>query len=213
MLHLIIAEALGTFILTFIGGAAILGNTGIVGIALAHGLALMVAIYALGHISGCHANPAVSVSLWLTKNLETNKLPVYVLSQCFGAVLAALAIIAVYHPYGNVGLPEFASGVTRARGVITEGLLTFILVLAVYAMTVDKRATKGFHGLVIGMVLTLDILAGGAITGASMNPARSFGPALVSGVWTNHLVYWAGPITGGVLAALLYKYLLGESKK
>lgn len=213
MLHLIVAEALGCFILTFVGGAAMVADTGLVAVAFAHGLGLMVAVYSLGHISGCHANPAVSISLWVTKHLETDKLLLYVLSQIFGAFLAAIALLIVFKTDSGLGLPELAAGVTIGRGTLTEALLTFLLMLAIYGTMIDKRATRGFHGLVIGLAYTGCILSGGKITGASLNPARSLGPALVSGNWSNHMVYWAGPIVGGVLAALLYKYILADSKK
>jgi MIP family channel proteins len=213
MLDLIIAEALGAFILTFVGGAAILADTGLVAIAFAHGLGLMVAIYTVGYVSGCHANPAVSISLWLTKHLETRKLLLYVLSQCFGAFLAAVALIIVFKSNGELGVLKLAPGVTVGRGVLTEALLTFLLVLSVYGTAVDKRAVRGFSGLVIGLTLTGCIMAGGTVTGAALNPARAFGPALVAMEWKDHMVYWAGPIVGGVLAAMLYKYLLAEDKK
>jgi len=122
-----------------------------------------------------------------------------------GSLFGAIYLLLVFtsHP-GNLGSQALAPGVTFSQGVLLESILTFFLVFVIYAVAVDERAPKGIYGLAIGMTLAFCILAGGTVTGASLNPARSFGPALISGTWTNHLVYWIGPIFGGVGAGLLY---------
>lgn len=205
------AELIATFGLTFIGGGAILSDPlshiGLVGIALAHGLALMSMIYATGHISGGHVNPAVTIGLLCAGKIELPKAVGYVVAQCAGAVLAAYCLMHVFGANaGNLGTPGMGAGVTFNQALITEIILTFFLVFTVYGTAVDRRAPAGMYGLAIGLVIAFDILAGGSISGASMNPARSFGPALVSGTMGNHLLYWIGPVIGGALGALVYKY-------
>ncbi len=204
-----LAEAIGTFALVFIGGGAILSDAltgmGLLGVALAHGLVLMCMIYVLGHISGAHFNPAVTIALWITNKIESEKALGYIVSQLFGSVIAALYLLLIFTDKpGNLGSQALAPGVLFSQGVLLEAILTFFLVFVVYGVAVDDRAPKGIYGVAIGMTLAFCILAGGTVTGASLNPARSFGPALVSGTWANHLVYWIGPIIGGVGAGLLY---------
>jgi MIP family channel proteins len=210
---LYIAEAMGTFALVFIGGGAILSDSilhfGIIGVALAHGFILMCMIYALGHISGAHFNPAVTIGMLITNKIEPEKALGYILSQLFGSIIAALYLLLIFTSKpGNLGSQTLAPGVAFSQGFLLEAILTFFLVFVVYGVAVDERAPKGIYGLAIGMTLAVCILAGGSMTGASLNPARSFGPALVSGTWQNHLVYWLGPIFGGGAAALLYDNLL-----
>ena len=214
-----LAEAIATFALVFVGAGAILANSyspiGILGIALAHGLVLMCMIYAIGHISGGHVNPSVTIGMWITKKINTIQAVGYIFSQLLGAVIAALLLKIVFSgaPASlNLGTPGL-SGISFGTGVLIEIILTFLLVFTIFGVAVDKRAPKGFYGLAIGLVLTFDILVGGALTGASMNPARTFGPALVSGFWQNHLVYWIGPIIGGIVAAVLYNFILLKEGK
>jgi aquaporin Z len=211
-----LAELVGTFALTFIGGAAIInGQAGLVGIALAHGLALSVMISCLGHISGGHFNPAVTAGFLATRRMSAGEGAVYVGSQLVGATLAAILLRAfVPGAMGaKLGGQALAPGVGFGAGVGIEVILTFLLVFTVFATAVDERgAFKMIAGFGIGLVVAFDILAGGPLTGASMNPARSFGPALVSASWSGHLVYWIGPLIGGAVAALLYDNLLMEKK-
>jgi MIP family channel proteins len=208
-----IAEFIGTFALVFIGAGAVAAGGSLVAVALAHGLVLMCMVYAVGHISGCHINPAVTIGMWVTKKIDGAKAFGYIVFQIFGGLVAAyfLAVIFANPNYGAISLAE---GVSFGQGLLVEAILTFFLVFVIFGVAVDKRSAKGIYGVAIGMVLSFSILMGGALTGASLNPARSFGPALVSGMWMNHLVYWIGPIIGGIIAAILYNgYLMKLDRK
>ena len=211
-----IAELIGTFALVFIGGAAIInGSAGLIGVALAHGLTVAVMVSALGHISGGHINPAVTMGFLATGKISPKDGVMYILFQLIGGSLAALALLKLVPGAEGAGLggQYLAGNVSVGAGIGIEIILTFFLVLVVFGTAVDERGTfKSIAGFGIGLVVAVDILAGGPFTGASMNPARSFGPALVSGEWTNHIVYWVGPIVGGVIAAVLYNSLFLNKK-
>jgi MIP family channel proteins len=217
-----LAEFLGTFFLCFAGIAAILSNTpavgaglGIVGIALAHGLALSVAVNAFGGVSGAHFNPAVTTGMLATGRISAPNALIYIVAQLVGATAAALMCKAAFPvdavAAANLGIPLPAAWATTNVVVGVEFVLTFLLMIAIFGTAVDERgrAVK-IGGLGIGLTVTFDILAGGAVTGASMNPARSFGPALVQGFWTWHGFYWIAPIAGAVVAALVYEHLILE---
>ena len=221
----LIAEFIGTFALIFIGAGAICadamtgGGLGIVGIALAHGLTIMVMVYAFGHISGGHFNPAVTFAMAITKQIKPDKAGSYVIAQLAGGAAAAFLLAQMYGeymthvPYLGATMINF-SAVTIPGAIVVEAILTFFLVTVIYAMAVDGRSSKPAIGLAIGLTITLDILMGGPLTGASMNPARTFGPALATGNWADHWVYWVGPLAGGGLAGLLYENtLLKRGKK
>ena len=210
-----IAEFVGTLALIFIGAGSICANqflgggVGLVGIALAHGLPIAVLVSAIGHISGGHINPAVTIGVWAAGKIPTREALVYWAAQLAGGLAGAALLVLAFDPATraavNLGTPSLASGVTLFQGIVVEVLLTFFLVFTVFATAIDDRgAFKMVGGFAIGMVVTFDILAGGALTGASMNPARSFGPAVVANFWTAHLVYWVGPLAGGLLAGLFY---------
>lgn len=212
-----LAEAIGTFALIFFGAGSIVmdhytgGGVGLVGIALAHAVALAVAITATAHISGGHINPAVTIGAWIGKVIDGRMALIYIVAQLLGAVVAASFLSSLY-PAASVeavslGTPMLADGVSVSTGIMVEAILTFFLVFAVFGTAVDARAPR-LGGWAIGLVLVFDILAGGPLTGASMNPARTFGPALVGGHWANHIVYWVGPILGGIVAAGVYSRLL-----
>lgn len=214
-----IAEFIGTFALIFVGVGAIAGDflnggqTGLVGIALAHGLTIAVMVSATAAISGGHLNPAVTIGLLSAKKIDAPGAVTYIAAQCLGAIAAA-ALLKVCIPAAaltavNMGTPALASGITVGMGLITEIILTFFLVFVIYGTAVDKRAPH-VGGLFIGLTVTLDILIGGPITGAAMNPARHLGPALLGGGLDNLWLYWVGPIIGGVLAALCYNKFLEE---
>lgn len=210
-----VAEMIGTFALTFIGGAAIInGQAGLIGVALAHGLTVAIMVSAIGHISGGHINPAVTIGFLVTGKMDVKESGVYVTSQLVGAVLAAHGLAHLIPGAIDAGLggQSIAADVTVGFAVLIEMILTFVLVFTIFATAVDEKgAFKAVAGFAIGMVVTIDILAGGPVTGASMNPARSFGPALVSENWINHHVYWIGPIIGGAIAAKLYDTLFLKS--
>lgn len=208
------AEAIGTFALTFIGICAICMNMGgLTGIALAHGLTIAIMVSALGHISGGHFNPAVTIGALVGGKIKGSNAVAYVIAQLLGAVVAALAAKAVIPAplaeMGKLGTPMPGEGIAFGPAVLTEVITTFFLVLAVFGTAIDSRAPK-VGGLFIGLAVAIGILAGGPISGASMNPARTFGPALVGGYWDMHLVSWVGPIIGGVLAAAVYAKFLGK---
>lgn len=213
-----LAEFIGTLALIFVGGASILsdqlsgGNVTLVGIALAHGLTIAVMASAFGHISGAHLNPAVTVGAFVAKKISAADGAVYWISQLAGAAAGALLLTLVFDPAttsaANLGTPGFGAGVSISQGLTFEIVATFFLVLVVCATAIDERgAFSVVSGLPIGFVVTFDILAGGPLTGAAMNPARVFGPAAVGGYWANHWVYWVGPLLGGAFAGLLYSGL------
>ncbi|SRR5688500_5125561 len=212
-----LAELLGTFALVFFGAGSVASKYfpeatyGIFGVAVAHGLVLAVMVTALMGISGGHLNPAVTLGLVVVRRTEVKAGVAYVVAQLAGAVLAALMIKVVY-PIGvvrpiSLGTPTIANTIQFHQAVILEGIMAFLLVSAVFGTCINPSAPK-LGGLGIGLALMVDILVGGPLTGAAVNPARAFGPALVSGQWVGHLAYWVGPLVGGVLAALLWEYVL-----
>ncbi len=214
----LVAEALGPFALVFAGAGSIVlasgnANIGLLEIALAHGLAIALLISALGHISGGHFNPAVTAGFWVTRRISTTLAIGYVLAQLAGGILGAVALV-LFFPEGlreaaNLGTPALGPGIDFGKAVGIEIILTFFLVLVIFGTAVDRRSAN-LGGLAIGLTVTMDILAGGPLTGAAMNPARALGPALLTGSWDDHLVWWIGPIIGGVVAAMLYHYLFSE---
>lgn len=213
-----LAELIGTFALCFIGAGAIVTDSlpgvqvGLVGIALAHGLVLAIMINATGHISGAHINPAVTIGFMITKRIEALKGVGYIISQLIGGALAGFSLRVIFNQQAwdatHLGTPALSQAVPFANGIYIEAILTFFLVFTIFAVAVDSRAPKNVYGFAIGLVLVFDILMGGPLTGASMNPARTFGPALAAGYFENHLVYWIGPVLGGSIAALLYHHFL-----
>ncbi len=213
-----VSEFLGTFSLVFIGAGAVLANAltggalGLLGIALAHGLVLMCMIYALAAFSGAHFNPAITIALWLNQRVESMRALQYVLSQLLGASAAGFLLLLLFPAATAAQLYGFPPNPDQTLGIALEAVLTFFLVSAVYGLAVSKKAPAHVFGLGIGLVLTFDILVGGSFTGAAMNPARAFGPALASGIWGPQLVYWAGPIIGALAASLVWEYLLGEKR-
>jgi aquaporin Z len=208
------AEFIGIFALVFVGGATIMSST-LNGInplllaAVAHGLILALMVTATMRISG-HLNPAVTLGFLVTKRIEPLMAAVYIVAQLLGAMLAAHALKLVFP--ANVAVATHLGGqaldpsVSMAQGIFCEAIATFFLMFVVFGTAVDPQAPK-VGGFAIGLTVTADILAIGSRTGASMNPARSFGPAVVSGFYTGHSVYWIGPILGACAAALLYDTL------
>ena len=205
-----LAELIGTFTLIFIGaGAGALAASsggGIVSVAFAHGIALMVIIYAWGSISGAHVNPAVTFSLALTGKTSWGEAAQYWVAQLIGGALGGFLLRFLLGTTGNLGMTLPAAGVSALQAVVLEAVLTFFLVTAVYGTAVAGRNGNA-AGLAIGFVLAMDILMGGSLTGASMNPARSFGPALAMGDFQSLWVYIVGPLAGGGAAALIYDNL------
>lgn len=214
-----IAEFIGTFTLIFVGVGAIAGDflnggqTGLVGIALAHGLAIGVMVSATMAISGGHINPAVTIGFLCTKKIDLAGAANYIIAQCLGAIVAMLLLKACLPSTAlvsvNMGTPALAVGISAGMGFLTEMILTFLLMFVIFGTAVDPRAPK-VGGLFIGLTIVLDILIGGPITGAAMNPARHLGPALLGGGLNDLWLYWAGPVVGAVLAAVVYDKFLQE---
>jgi len=215
-----LAEFLGTFYLCFAGIAAILcttpavgANFGLLGIALAHGLALSIAVNAFGGISGAHFNPAVTCGMLVTGRIKPALAVLYIVAQLMGASIAAITCRDVFPAEAiaatTLGLPLPAAWASTGTVFCIEFILTFLLMTSIFGTAVDERGkTVKIGGFGIGLTVTFDILAGGPITGASMNPARSFGPALVTGHWEWHWMYWLAPILGACAAAILYHWFL-----
>ena len=207
-----LAETIGTFGLVFFGVGAIMQQqatqtVGTTGIAVAHGLAILIGVYAFGHVSGGHFNPAISFGMWVTRRIGLRKMLYYWIAQLLGAVIAACIISTIYQggPVDvHLGTPSIDPTIGPKAGFAIEAILTFFLVTTVFGTAVDPRAPSGFAGLAIGLSITVCVLMGGALTGAAMNPARAFGPALASHYWQDLWVYWAGPLVGGGVAAILY---------
>ena len=232
-----LAELVGTYVLVFLGTGSVVvavlinkgwtpyaGNKFGVGfdlavwfaIGIAFGIAVIAMIYAFGHISGTHINPAVSVALWATKRMSTNDMVAYVVAQCIGATLgSATLVIILGSRAAETGLAATGmfDGVTYGQAIFCEAVGTFILMLTIMGSAVDKRAPGGFAGLAIGMVVAGVIVAIGNITGSAINPARAFGPYLANtlfggpNMWAQYPIYVIGPIVGAVIAAFLYDYI------
>lgn len=213
-----VAEFIGTFALIFVGVGAIAsdyisGASGLVGIALAHGLTIAVMASSTAAVSGGHLNPAVTIGALSAGKIDATNAAGYIVSQCLGGIAAAallkLCIPAAALEAVNMGTPALGAGISVSMGLITEIVLTFFLVFVVFGTAIDSRAPQ-VGALFIGLTVTLDILIGGPITGAAMNPARHLGPALLGGGLQNLWLYWVGPVVGGVLAAQVYHHVLEE---
>lgn len=223
-----VAELIGTFVLVFMGaGSVIIADSlmgpnrgiGFVGIAFAFGLSLLAMVYAIGSISGCHINPAVSISMLAAGKMKPQDTLMYIIAQCIGAVLAAsvLYVVAIGNPAYNIsanGLGQNGygaaspGGFSMASAFIAEVALTFIFLLVIFGSTSEK-APAGFAGISIGLSLVLIHLVGIPITGTSVNPARSLGPAvIVGGTALNQLwLFWTAPIIGGLIATAVWRLL------
>jgi MIP family channel proteins len=215
----LLAEFIGTFALIFIGAGAGALNAGLVGVAFAHGLVILGFAYAYGHISGTHINPAVTLGVWAAGKIDTARAGSYIVFQIAGGIVGALALRWVLGGTGTgLGLTQLAQGlevkgatitITPLVGVVLEAILTFFLVNAVMNAGISGKATIP-GGLAIGLTLTFCILMGGPLTGASLNPARSIGPAIAMENFNDLWVYLVGPVLGGVVAGLLYKTVFEE---
>jgi MIP family channel proteins len=226
----LVAEFIGPFALVFAGAGSIMlavtqgyGDGGtLVMVALAHGLAIGLMIAAAGHISGGHYNPAVTIGLWLGGKTGSMKAVAYIIVQLAGATAAALILKQIFDDsnatlansnaipavnYGGENDTDFLI-VGRANAFIIEIILTFFLVYVICGVAVDARGPHAIASLAIGLTITMDILVAGPMTGAAMNPARHFGPALVEGEWTDAWLYWVAPIAGAVIASILYNYVM-----
>jgi MIP family channel proteins len=207
-----IAEGIGTFILVFAGTGAVMVNQ-ISGGAITHlgiscvfGAVVAALIYTLGHISGAHFNPAVTLAFWSSGFFPRQKVLAYIVAQSLGAIAASGLLRLSLGFVAQLGATLPLNG-NWLQSFVLETILTSILMFVILGSGLDRRAPIGFAGLAIGLTVGLEAAFMGPITGASMNPVRSFGPALVSGIWQDHWLYWAAPILGAQLAVFVYRYL------
>jgi len=235
----VMAEMVGAFLLSFIGAGAICltavegagGGGGLLGVAIAHGLILSIGVSATMNVSGGHLNPAVTVCMLVTKRIGIGDAIQYIIAQLIGATIAGALVYVAFKDMHNaggdsvvkavaLGTPNFDENIiTTGKAIFFEAMMTFVLVFAIFGTAVDPRAPK-IGGFGIGLAIAADILLGGPITGAAMNPSRAFGPGLVASMTGNlpqfaaqQVVYWVGPIAGAVLAALLYDMFIMEKKR
>jgi aquaporin TIP len=225
------AEFIALVIFVFVGAGAVVvfQNIGgddlsfIIGVALAHGLAIALLVAATAKISGGFINPAVTFSAALTGKLKVSVAVLYIVAQCAGAVVGALLLkmvlagpvemslgahgISVFEPGVGGGLLDNQAGDGAGAALIVEMVLTFVLVFVVFATAMDPRGPTSIAPIAIGLAILVDHFVGVPLTGASMNPARSFGPAIVANEWSDHWIYWLGPAIGGGIAALVYEYI------
>ncbi|MER3493910.1 MAG: aquaporin [Mastigocladus sp. ERB_26_2] len=208
----VLAEAIGTFTLVFAGTGAVMvnelskGAVTHVGISFVFGAAVAALIYSIGHLSGAHFNPAVTLAFWTSGFLPRRRVLPYILAQSIGAIAASATLVISLGKVGNLGVTLPLNN-NWLQSFVLETLLTFILMFVIFGSGLDRRAPIGFAGLAIGLTVGLEAMFMGPITGASMNPARSLGPALMAGIWQHHWVYWLAPILGAQLAVLIYSQL------
>jgi aquaporin-4 len=218
-----LAEAIATFALVFFGPLSVtiaaelfgtgLSIEGIIMISLGHGAAIGLMIYAFGHISGAHINPAVTIAMIVTRKIDIKNGAGYIGSQIVGAIVAAFAHMMILPEagakvnFGTQGGPSEILNFSAASGLGVEIILTFFLVTTIFMTAVHRKAATGFAGIAIGGMIFLIHLVGVPLTGASVNPARTLGPAIVSGYWDFHWIYWVGPIVGAIIAGLIMQYV------
>lgn len=218
------AEFVGTFAVVFIAAGSICSDQylgassqvrlGILGVALAYGIAYAAMVSALGHISGGHFNPALTVGMWVTRRVSTVQAASHLIAQIAGSICAAYVLVALLpdggwrtRALGSI-TPDLSPDVTRGQGIAIEAVLTFLVIFVIFATAIDiKRGLQRFSGLISGLALVAGVLVSAPFTGGSMNPARSFGPAIATRHWENHGVYWVGPLLGGIFAAVVYDRL------
>ncbi len=210
----ILAEFFGTFGLVFVATGVVVVNSesggalSLIGIAIATGLVVMAMIYAIGHISGAHINPAVTIAFAAARHFPTRLVPAYLGAQFFGAILASLTVRALFGDIAHLGA-TIPTG-SAVQSVFLEFLLALILMLVIMAVATDVRSVGQAAAIAVGGTIGLEVMFGGPISGASMNPARSFAPALVSWTWVDQWIYFVGPIAGALTGALIYLLLRGE---
>jgi MIP family channel proteins len=216
-----LAETIGTFAVVFVSAGAVCLNEftgrgmGLLGVALASGLMLSVAVTATAHLSGGHLNPAVTFGFFILGKMDRSQALRYVGFQLLGATRAGFSLRAIFDEHvwrqAQLGTPVLAPEITTARAIFLEAILAFLLVFAFWATLQEDRAPR-IGGFGVGLTWCAEILVAGPLTGAAANPARAFGPALASGQWGSHLVYWIGPLLGGGLAAFLYAHFLAKQR-
>ena len=221
----LLAEFTGTFAIVFTAAGVICGDQylraagqaspGLLGYALAYGLVTAGVVSALGHVSGAHLNPAITIGSWVTKRLGTLPALFYCVAQLAGATAAGYLLVAIlpeaaWRPV-SLGATDLAPDFTRMHGMLLEGVATFFVVLVYFAAAFDAEGVfRQFGAAAVGLTVTAGVLLGQPFTGASLNPARTFGPALAAHHWINHGVYWVGPLFGGLLGAVVFDRLFAR---
>jgi MIP family channel proteins len=212
----LVAEAIGTFLFFFIAAGAALAATGdpaatLLIVALAHGVVLAVLVSSFGAVSGGHFNPAVTLGLWIAGQIDVVKGVGYMVAQLLGGAAAGFALAWVFTDVAPA-VPALGEGVDVVEGIVLEAIMTTVLLFAVFGTAVDARGPK-IGGLAIGLAVAVDILFGGSLTGAAMNPARWFGPAVAAGAFDNWYVWWIGPFLGAIVVAVLYRALFAAREE
>ncbi len=208
----IVAEAIGTFTIVFAGTGAVIVNNisgGAIthlGISFVFGAVVTALIYSIGHLSGAHFNPAVTLAFWTSGFFPKRRIIPYILAQLIGAIAASILLRISLGKVANLGATLPLNG-NWLQSFVLETVLTFILMFVIFGSGLDRRAHIGFAGLAIGLTVGVEAAFMGPITGASMNPARSFAPALVGGIWQHHWLYWVAPILGAQIAVVIYRLL------
>ena len=208
----ILAESIGSFILVFAGTGAVVANDiskgaiTHIGISFVFGAVVAALIYSIGHLSGAHFNPAVTLAFWTSGFFPKRRVLPYIFAQSVGAIAASILLRISFGKVANLGATLPLNG-NWVQSFILETVLTFILMFVIFGSGLDKRAPIGFAGLAIGLTVGLEAAFMGPITGASMNPVRSLGPALVGGIWQHHWLYWVAPILGAQIAVMVYGQL------
>jgi aquaporin TIP len=219
-----LAEFIATLLFVFVGAGAVVATgmvdggdslSRLVAIALAHGLTIAILVTATARLSGGHINPAVTIAAIATRKIGLAKGAMYVGGQLAGAIAGAMLLLAVLPTESQGNLGAHALSIGTGEGLIVEMMLTFVLVFVIFATAIDPRGPSHLAPFAIGIAVLVDHFVGVPLTGASMNPARTLGPALASGEWANHWVYWVGPIVGGTVAAVLYNvvYIRGREEE
>ncbi|UYM15820.1 aquaporin [Endozoicomonas euniceicola] len=207
------AEFIGTFALIFIGAGTGALASSLVAVALAHGLVILTFALAYGRLSGAHFNPAVTIGLWLGRVIKAPVAAAYIVVQlAAGIIAAAILNYALGSSAGTLGATTLAEGIPPLSGAIIEGILTFFLVSVIFSTAVSGKSGN-LAPIAIGLTLAGAILMGGSVTGASLNPARTIGPAVITGTYSNIWVYIVGPILGGMVAAILYTFFLKSAEE
>lgn len=213
-----LAEAIGIFIIVFAAGGVNItssppwgGQAGLLGAALASGLAVMAMIYTLGHICGAHFNPAVTLAFTIVRRFPRREVPGYILSQLGGASLAAYCLKFLFGDAVRLGVTQPHPAATSLQALFLEFILSFFLMFVVMAVATDSRAVGQAAAIALAATVMVAVLVGGPVSGASMNPARSFGPAIAAQSWQEHWVYWLGPIGGAIGGALIYQFIRGSN--
>lgn len=220
----LVAEFVGTLTLVFVAAGAIIAadrggpGSGLVTVAIAYGLAVATMVSALRHVSGAHYNPAVTIGIWIAQKIKTSDAVAYIAAQLAGAAAGALLLRAAFRKeiwqLSALGTPTVnATQISNGQAVLIEAILTFFLVWVVFGIAVDPEgAAVNLAGLATGFVVLMGVMMAFPFTGAALNPARHFGPAVISGNWTGWWVYWIGPVAGGIVAAALYDGVILRSK-